>query len=369
MIYMRGHPQDYRDWAKAAGPDWDWPQVRQVFKDLEDNRGITDDHHGQGGPLTVSDLAQPNALSRAFVEAGSQLQFPANPDFNGAAEDGVGLYQVTQRGGRRFSSARAFLDPIRDRPNLSLITGAQVQQVLFLGRRATGVQLNGRALNLEDGGEVILCGGAVNSPQLLMLSGIGPGRRGGRIRPLRPQPGPAQPAVPLHSRLSARSRPSLVVRLWPDTACLRRSAEKSRADQPCNPRSDAAPRIEAGYLSHPDDLPTLLSGLKIARAITSAPALTRRISHETLPGPQVITDARMEADIRARAETIYHPVGTCRMGNDSSSVTDPHGLVRGGDGLRVVDASLMPQIIAGNTNAPTMMIAETIARWLAKGQT
>lgn len=430
MIYMRGHPQDYRDWAKAAGPDWDWPQVRQVFKDLEDNRALADDHHGQGGPLTVSNLTQPNPLSRAFVKAGEHCQIPANPDFNGDRQAGLGLYQVTQRDGRRLSSARAFLDPARNRPNLTLITGAQVHRALFDGRRATGVQLRDQTLALLDGGEVILSGGAINSPQLLMLSGIGPGANlqamGIPVLHDAPEVGAnladhlditVQAAVKDRSAIGIA--PSFLPRaLRASWAYLRRGTGEftsnvaeaggfvtsdATRDRPnlqfhfipaylhdhgrrlslgygltlhvCDllPKSRgrvslasldpmAPPRIAANYLSHPDDLPTLLSGLKIARHLITSPALARHVRKETLPGQHLATDAQLEADIRARAETIYHPVGTCRMGLDPASVTDPQGRVRGVEGLRVIDASLMPQIIAGNTNAPTMMIAETIVR-------
>ena len=435
MIYMRGHPQDYRDWAKAAGPDWDWPAVRQVFKDLEDNRALVDDHHGQGGPLTVSNLTQPNPLSQAFVAAGGQCQIPANPDFNGERQEGVGLFQVTQRDGRRFSAARAFLDAALDRPNLTLITGAQVHRVRFDGRRATGVQLRDRTLDLQDGGEVILSGGAINSPQLLLLSGIGPGAQvqsmGLPVLHDAPDVGAnladhlditVQAAVRDRSAIGIapsflpralraswaylrhgrgeftsnvaeaggfvksdpdRERPNLQFHFIPAylhdhgrrlslgyglTLHVCDLLPKSRGRiSLSSPDPMAAPRIMANYLSHPDDLPVLMNGLKLARRITMAPALARHIARETLPGPAIATDAQLEADIRARAETIYHPVGTCRMGLDPASVTDPLGRVRGVEGLRVIDASLMPQIIAGNTNAPTMMIAETIVRTMRRG--
>jgi choline dehydrogenase len=435
MIYMRGHPQDYRDWAAAAGPDWDWPAVRKVFKDLEDNRALTDDHHGQGGPLTVSNLAAPNPLSRAFVQAGAECQIPVNPDFNGADQTGVGLYQVTQRDGRRFSSAQAFLVPALNRPNLSLITGAQVQRVVFQGRKATGVALRDQTLPLAEGGEVILSGGAINSPQLLMLSGIGPGAHlqamglpvihdapevGANLADhlditvqaalkTRDAIGIAPSFLPRALRATwaylrrgqgeftsnvaeaggfvtsdpARDRPNLQFHFIPAylhdhgrrlslgyglTLHVCDLLPKSRGRiSLASPDPMAAPRIAANYLSHPGDLPTLMDGLKIARRITQAPALKHYIARETLPGQGVTTDAQLEADIRQRAETIYHPVGTCRMGTDPASVTDPQGRVRGTENLRVVDASLMPQIIAGNTNAPTMMIAETIARKMLRG--
>jgi len=432
MIYMRGHPQDYHDWAKAAGPDWDWPRVRQLFKDLEDNQTLTDDHHGQGGPLTVSDLIQSNPLSRAFVQAGAECQYPANPDFNGVSQDGVGLYQVTQRDGQRFSAARAFLDPVRDRPNLTLITGAQVHRVLFEGRHATGVQLRDQTLTLAEGGEVILSGGAINSPQLLMLSGVGPGAnlQAMEIPVLHDAPevganladhlditvqaalndraaiGIAPSFLPRAIRATwvylrrrkgeftsnvaeaggfaksdpSRDRPNLQFHFIPAylhdhgrrlpwgyglTLHVCDLLPKSRGRISLStPDPLAPPRIEANYLSHPDDLTVLLNGLKIARDITQAPALARHITRETLPGPDIASDAQLESFIRAKAETIYHPVGTCRMGSDDASVTDPQGRVRGVAGLRVVDASLMPRIIAGNTNAPTMMIAENIARMM-----
>jgi choline dehydrogenase len=432
MIYMRGHPQDYRDWAGLAGDAWDWPQVREVFKSLEDNRAIRDDHHGQGGPLTVSNLAHPNPISRAFVQAGTECQIPANADFNGQTQAGVGLYQVTQRDGQRFSAARAFLDPVRNRPNLTLVTGAQVHRVEFEGRRALGVALRDRSITLRDGGEVILSGGAINSPQLLMLSGIGPGANlqamGIPVRHDAPEVG-ANLAdhldITVQAALTGREAigiaPSFLPRaLRASWAYLRRGkgeftsniaeaggfvAAGTGHDRPnlqfhfipaylhdhgrrlslgygltlhvcdllpksrgrislASPDPMAPPRIAANYLGHPDDLPTLLAGLRIARRIVQAPALAHFVRQETLPGQQVMTDAQLEADIRARAETIYHPVGTCRMGLDPTSVADPEGRVRGVDGLRVVDASLMPQIIAGNTNAPTMMMAETIARMM-----
>lgn len=175
MIDARGHPDDYRIWAEAAGPEWGWNRVRSLFMDLEANGAHGLPHHGQDGPLAVNDLRHVNPLSHAFVEAGVQAGFAANPDFNGDTQEGVGFDQVTQREGRRFSAARAFLLPAMARPNLTIRTGAQVRRVLFQGRRAVGVDLGDQVLRLRPGGQVILSGGAVNSPHLLMLSGIGPG--------------------------------------------------------------------------------------------------------------------------------------------------------------------------------------------------
>ncbi|NBO21489.1 MAG: GMC family oxidoreductase, partial [Rhodobacteraceae bacterium] len=173
MIYMRGHPDDYRAWADAAGPEWGWDALGPLFRALEGNVDLHDAHHGTTGPLSVSNLRHINPMSRAFVAAAVQAGYAANPDFNGANQEGVGFYQVTQKDGQRFSAARAFLDPIRHRPNLVIETGVLVERVLFDGTRATGLRANGRDLTLRDRGEVILCAGAVNSPQLLQVSGVG----------------------------------------------------------------------------------------------------------------------------------------------------------------------------------------------------
>lgn len=429
MIYARGHPADYEGWADVAGPAWGWDHVRSLFLRMEGNSGIAGEHHNANGPLAVSNLRTINPTSRAFVQAGIETQLPANPDFNGKTQEGVGFYQVTQKGGKRFSAARAFLDPARDRANLTIETGAQVERVLFDGTRAIGVALQGRDLRLNAGGEVILSGGAVNSPQLLMLSGIGPAaelkRHGIPLLHDAPEVGEN---LADHLDISVMSAtkgrtpigiapsflPRAIKAAW--RFVTRRSGEltsnvaeaggfaKSDPSQPrpnlqfhflpaylrdhgrkiswgygvtlhvCDllPKSrgritlaSADPRapvvIAANYLSHPDDIAILLQGFKLARRIMAAPALADLIKAEIAPGSNVQSDADLIADIKERAQTIYHPVGTCRMGQDTASVVDPQARVRGVDGLRVVDASIMPAIIAGNTNAPTMMIAENVA--------
>lgn len=429
MIYMRGHPEDYRGWARAAGEIWDWPRALELFKRLEANAQIADAFHGTEGPLAVSDLRSPNPLSRAFVKAGTEAGYAERRDFNGADQEGVGLFQVTQKTGKRFSAARAFLDPVRHRDNLEILTGAQVTRVLFDGRRAIGVALTHREIRLNPGGEVLLSAGAIHSPQLLMLSGIGQGAmlrdHGIEVRHDLPEVGrnladhlditvmsAAADRLPigiaptflpralraawqfarqrrgeLTSNIAEaggflrsdpeRDRPNLQLHFIP--AYLRDHGRKTSFGygmtlHVCDllpasrgtitltsPDPLAHPKIDSNYLSAPEDVETLLAGLKRARQVMQAPALARHIKAELFPGPDIQSDAALIDDIRARAETIYHPVGTCRMGQDAGSVVDPEGRVRGIEGLRVVDASIMPAIIAGNTNAPTMMIAENIA--------
>ncbi|WP_417268515.1 GMC family oxidoreductase [Celeribacter baekdonensis] len=429
MIYMRGHPQDYRAWAQAAGDAWDWPRVFALFKRLERNAQISDAYHGTDGPLCVSDLRSPNPLSHAFVRAGVEAGYAERRDFNGADQEGVGLFQVTQKNGKRFSAARAFLDPVRGRANVTLLTGEQVSRVLFKGTETHGVALRDREIFLNPGGEVILSAGAIKSPHLLMLSGIGPGdmvrAQGIEVRHDAPEVG-QNLADHLDITVMSKARDRLPIGIAPTYVprALRaavafgrkRGGEltsnvaeaggfvRSDPDQPrpnlqfhfipaylrdhgrktsfgygmtlhvcdllpksrgritlASPDPRAAPVIDAGYLSHPEDVATLLSGLKIARSVMAASALAKHVASEVLPGATLQSDVALIADIRARSETIYHPVGTCRMGMDESSVVDPQARVRGVSGLRVVDASIMPQIIAGNTNAPTMMIAENVA--------
>ncbi len=441
MIYMRGHPDDYANWQAAAGSAWGWDRAAALFAKLENNGAFGGALHGQSGDLAVNDLRSPNPLSRAFVQAGVQAGYGANPDFNGADQAGVGLYQVTQSGGQRFSAARAFLDPARGRANLDIITGALAQRILLQDRRAVGLRVAqgaGRVptdLMLRAGGEVILSAGAIGSPQMLMLSGIGPSKELTRhgIEVIQDAPevgrnladhldvgilartkgrtaiGVAPALLPrgiaalaqfirhrrgmLTSNVAeaggfiasdpSRTRPNLQLHFLP--ALLRDHGRKTSFGYGitlhicdllpkskgritlASARAQDAPIIDANYLSHPDDLPVLLAGLKLGQRILAAPALAQHITAQVAPPARATSDDALMSHIRASAESIYHPVGTCRMGADAASVVDPAARLRGVDGLRVVDASIMPSLIAGNTNAATMMIAQNVAEMILSG--
>lgn len=430
MCYTRGAPGDYDDWAAQGATGWGWDDVLPWFRRSEGNTRGADGLHGADGPLAVSDLRHVNPLSRVFVEAAMQAGYPANPDFNGPRQEGVGLYQVTQRDGARCSAAAAYLRPAEARPNLAIVTGALARRVLFDHGRATGVEYATRrgTCRATATREVLLCGGAINSPQLLMLSGLGPAeelRRHGipvladlpgvganlqdhldictlyhSTRPvtydraselriafdyfLRGRRGAGTSNIAeaggfARSSLAEDERPDLQFHFVPAQlddhgrhrlpgdgytvhACALRPRSRGRLLlASANPFDK--PRIEANYLSDPDghDLKVMLEGLRLSRAILAQPAFAPYRGEEILPGDDVRAEADLVAFIRRKAETIYHPVGTCRMGTDEAAVVDPQLRVRGVTGLRVVDASVMPRLIGGNTNAPVVMIAERAA--------
>jgi choline dehydrogenase len=432
MIYMRGHPSDYEGWAREAGDAWSWERVRKLFIELEANESLSDEHHGQNGELAVSNLRHPNPLSLAFIDAANELQYPRNNDFNGKGQEGFGLYQVTQRNGRRFSSARAFLEPALGRPNLEIRANALANRIVFSQRKAVALTVDGQDMRLNPGGEIILSAGAINSPQLLMLSGIGPA---GDLQRLGIAPIHDLPAVGANLQdhldvglmASATGREGMGIALsflpraagaawqfWRNghgefTSNVAEAGGFVRSDPSrdrpnlqfhfipaylkdhgrqammgygltlhvCDllPQSrgrivlkstnpSVAPGIDPNYLGDEADMDTLLKALKIGRSILHAPSLAGHVRQELVPGDARRSDAELIEAIRAHAETIYHPVGTCRMGSDGKSVVDPQLRVRGVEGVRVVDASIMPRIIAGNTNAPTMMIAENASRMI-----
>jgi choline dehydrogenase-like flavoprotein len=435
MIYMRGVPADYDEWEARGAPGWGWAQLFPLFTALEHNERGADDFHGAGGPLNVADLRNPNPLSQVFVEAAVAAGLPRNPDFNGPTQEGAGMYQVTQKDGRRFSAARAFLDEAKTRPNLAIYTGAHVTKILLEGKRAIGVEVKtGDGLQrMMAAREVILSGGAINSPQLLLLSGIGPraALAAHGVEPLHDLPGVGQNLQDhLDFAILAKDKSKRALGIGPGSAfSLARSLIEYRKSHsglfasnaaeaggfaklsPASTRPDiqfhflptmlrdhgrklvmgygmtlhccqlrpksrgyiglksadpfADPLIQPNYLSDDDDVAAMVAGVKLGRRIMAAPAmraLTGGLDIE--PGPHVTSDAQLVEAIRNQAETIYHPVGTCKMGQDDMAVVDDRLRVRGIDNLRVVDASIMPLVIGGNTNAPCMVIGEKASRMI-----
>jgi choline dehydrogenase len=429
MCYTRGHPDDYDEWARLSAPEWAWARVLPYFLRAEDQVRGASAFHGSGGPLSVEDLRFRNPLSEVFVEAGVALGFPRNLDFNGASQEGVGFYQVTQRRGRRCSTASGYLRPARARPNLEIRTRSLVQRLLFAGTRASGVEYleRGEARRAFAEREVLLAAGAIGSPQLLLLSGIGPAPElealgltviadapqvGANLqdhldfctlnkctqpisydftllqeslvaaRYLLTRSGPGvtniaeaggfvrtvlapdrRPDVQLHfvpAQLDDHGRNRLPGHGFTLHACVLRPRSRGRLSLR-TARANDAPRIEARYLSEPGDLEGLLEAVRVSRALIRAAPFAPYRGEEVFPGEQVQSQAALEQVIRRKAETIYHPCGSCRMGADAGSVLDPQLRVRGVEALRVVDASVMPRLIGGNTNAPTIMIAEKTA--------
>ena len=432
MIYLRGPREDYDGWAAEGNAGWGFDDLLPYFKRAEHNERGADAFHGSGGPLNVADLRSPNRFGPVFVEAARQAGYPLNPDFNGARQEGVGMFQVTHRNGERFSAAKAYITPNLGRKNLTVMTGAHTTRIVLEGKRAVGVEVRvGTELRqLGAKREVLLCAGALQSPQLLMLSGIGPGahlQRHGiatvhglpgvganlhdhidvvqvidapRVKDLfglsltgavnaikgifewrrarsgmlttnfaeaggfiKSSPNETLPDLQLHfviGKLIDHGRKTVFGHGYSCHVCLLRPKSRGTV-QLASSDPMAAPLIDPNFLGERDDMERLLTGFKLMRGVLQQPALAGYRGRELPASAVAQTDAQIEAFIRGHADTIYHPVGTCRMGSGAMDVVDAQLRVHGMQGLRVVDASIMPRIVGGNTNAPVIAIAEKAA--------
>jgi len=427
MLYVRGRPLDYDLWESEGASGWSWNDVRPYFLRAENNERGASEHHATGGPLNVADERSPRQLTGRFIAAAERSGIPRIPDYNGPEQDGVSPVQVTQRNGRRFSAADAYLRPNMKRENLTVVTGAQVLRVELDNERATGVRYRdrrGREQVASADREVLVAAGSIGSPQLLMLSGVGPADhlREVGVEAKHDLPGVGQnlqdhPYVvciwestlggslygadkpkpllewilrrsgPLTSTVAeafafVRSRPGLpaadlqyhfapayfndngfdefdghAFTLGPVLVTPKsRGWIKLRSADPAD-----KPRILTGSLSEPEDVQALVAGMKIAREIAAAEPLAEAKGREIFPGDGVDTEDDLAADLRRRVELLYHPVGTCKMGSGDDAVVDAELRVRGIGNLRVADASVMPVIPGGNTNAAAIMIGERAA--------
>jgi len=424
MLYVRGRPLDYDQWESSGAPGWGWKDVWPYFLRAEDNHRGASEHHAVGGPLRVENERSPRELSGRFLAACGAAGIPVIDDYNGLEQDGASMAQVTQRGGRRWSPADAYLRPAMKRSNLEVLTGAQVLAIELEGTRARGVRYSDRrgseliALAERD---VILAAGALVSPQLLMLSGIGPAERLGEhgISVTVDLPGVGENLqdhpyvscvwdVPGGGSLADAEKPkALLEYLLRKSGPLSSSVAEALAfvrSRPGLPAADlqfhfapayfvdngfaeydghaitmgpalispqsrgwvrlrsadptAKPRILTNTLADSADVAALLAGMRLTREIAASEPLAAVVGEELFPGPGLTDERDLIEDLRRRVDLLYHPVGTCRMGSDEMAVVDPELRVRGVEGLRVVDASIMPLIPGANTNAPTIMLAE-----------
>ncbi|MEG4105678.1 GMC family oxidoreductase N-terminal domain-containing protein [Microcoleus sp. S13_C5] len=408
MIYIRGNHHDYDRWQEFGNRGWSYQDVLPFFQKSENQQRGASQFHGVGGLLSVTDPIAPSPVSQSFIEAAVAMGYERNPDFNGAQQEGAGLYQLTVKDGKRHSAAAAFLLPILNRPNLTIATEALVTQLLFEGTRTVGVEYlhNGTMHQSFVNQEVILSAGAFDSPKVLMLSGIGPAEhlRELGIPAIVDLPGVGQnlqdhqyvqvgyqatqdlqPAATsnvaeaglfVHTEASRDVTPDLQLScgpvLWMQleslranwgftfapvaTHCYSRGSISLRLPSPKD-----RPLIRMNYLQNEKDMQVLVEGIKISRQIAYSGAFDKLLGEEVAPGGSVTSDEAIRAYIRKACETAHHPVGTCKMGVDESAVVDPELRVHGVDGLRVVDASIMPTLTTGNTNAPTIMIGEKAA--------
>ena len=428
QIYLRGSPVDFDEWAAAGNSGWSYDDVLPYFKKAEHNERGENRFHGADGPLFVSDVRDPNPLSEAFLRSAVGLGIPHNSDFNGDRLEGVGYCQFTRKNGKRFSTATAYLAPVRNRRNLQIWTDTHVTRIVFSKGRATSVAgiRSGREIHVRAEREIVISGGAVNSPALLMHSGVGPAQllQQNGIEVVQQLEGVGQnlqdhPIVPIRyltrrpvSLLKAKSLSNvaryLLLRrgmlcgsgvdvlahlrtsndlpaadlqlvlmsvLWLDqglgtptqhgftlaAAALKpwsRGSITIRSSNPLEP-----PLIQPNYCSDEEgnDMRALIEGVRWLRRIAAAREFASLAGAEIMPGPEMTSAEHLTAYVRQNAQTYFHPVGTCRMGTDGLAVVDPQLRVRGVEGLRVVDASVMPSVPRANTNAATIMIAEKAA--------
>ena len=428
LLYIRGQKEDYDQWRQLGNTGWSYDDVLPYFIRAEDQERGADDYHGVGGPLAVSNMRIRRELCDKFIEAAGELGIPPSDDFNGARQEGAGYFQLTARNGRRCSTAVGYLKPAKQRPNLTVVTHAQTERVLFEGRRAVGVayRRKGRPQEARCRGEVILAAGAIGSPQILMLSGIGPGGhlQGFDIPVIHDLPGVGRN---LQDHLQVRmvfktnvpitmndqvhnpfkkmlmgldyiffrrgplsmgaSQVCVFARTSPEAATpdIQFHLQPLSADKPgdglhrfsaftsstCQLRPESRgvielrspfaqdyPAIHPNYLATVKDQQVTVAGMKMSRAIAGTKTLAPLIECELKPGIAAASDEQLLEAARNISQTIYHPVGTCKMGRDAAAVVDERLRVHGLQGLRVVDASIMPTLVSGNTNAPTIMIAE-----------
>ena len=436
MLYVRGQAQDYDGWAAAGNPGWSYADVLPVFKALENNMELADAYHGTEGELHVSETGFHHPLCRAFIRAAQQRGFPYNPDFNGASQEGVGFYQTTTHNGRRWSAAEAFLRKAEGRSNLKIMTETRVARVVFEGTRAVGVELES-GVSIKANAEVILCAGAIETPRLLQLSGVGDAEhlKSFGIKVVADLPGVGQNYQDhLESTVQAATRDPIsffeqdkglkAVKHMAQYLMFRTGlltsnvvecggfvdvsnagvpdvqfhvlpfmvgwADREPVHQhglsigPCflRPKSRGSVRLrsakpqdpalfDAGAFANEEDLEVLVRGVRKGIEILDAPARAKLVTRRVLPQAGIEkSDNELKDFVRQTAKTVFHPVGTVKMGADSDpmAVLDQQLRVRGTQGLRVADASAMPTLVSGNTNAPTMMIAERAARFISGKQ-
>jgi len=432
LLYIRGQHQDFDHWRQLGNTGWAFADVLPYFRRAEDQERGADALHGVGGPLAVSNVCEPHPLCEAFIAAAQQAGFPRNDDFNGPRQEGAGYFQLTEKNGRRCSTAVGYLRQARRRPNLAIVSNALATRVLFSGRRAVGVEYrqglqNGQiARTAYADGEVIVAGGAFNSPQLLQLSGLGPAellrglgidviadmpsvgsdlqdhlqvrmqyrctepitmndvinhwrhRYGAGLRYLlsrkglltigagyagaflRTRPDLMSPDVQIHFLIFSADTAGAALHAFPGfmtSVCQLRPQSRGFVHIKSNDPS-VAPAIQPRYLSARNDCDSTVAGMKLMRRVMNQPAMRKYIAEERAPGPHCQSDADLLTFARDTGTTVYHPTSTCRMGSDPAAVVDERLRVRGFERLRVVDASIMPTLVSGNTNAAVVMIGE-----------